>query len=448
MDPRFFHHNTHLIDPKEFEERDPQLRYVKKQPYVFHSKLILDFPIDTPGIYTLSGGRQIGKTTLLKQWMLYLLKKKINPKAIAFLSGELISDHFTLMHLLQQQLESMPKNQTTYVILDEVNYIKDWDKTIKYAADAGLLEHTELFLTGSDMGFIKEARMRFPGRRGKAARDFHLYPLSFRETVFLKQHLKPDADVSLKILYEEFEAYLVHGGFLTAMNDLAESKTISPSTLTTYSDWIRGDMLKRGKHEHYLREIVSAILKRYNSQITWNSLAKDQAIDHPNTVYDYIALMEELDAVFVQQALVEDKLTGAPKKARKVYFSDPFIYHALYAWIYPEMEPYKNQIQRHLHDPIIASSWVEGCAVTHYRRWFPTYFIKGSDGEVDIAYIHDQKFWPVEIKWTKQTHAKDLKQLLKYKNSLLLTKRQEPSHEGIPAIPLPVALFNLDRFGR
>ncbi len=84
MDPRFLHHNTHLINPKEFEDRDPQLRYLSQQPYVFHSKLIEKIPI-IPGIYTLSGGRQIGKSTLLKQWMLYLLRKKIPANALAFL---------------------------------------------------------------------------------------------------------------------------------------------------------------------------------------------------------------------------------------------------------------------------------------------------------------------------------------------------------------------------
>jgi len=68
--------------------------------------------------------------------------------------------------------------------LDEVTYIKDWDKAVKFAADAGLLEDTFLMLTGSDLSLIQEARMRFPGRRGSASIiNFHLYPLSFRETV-------------------------------------------------------------------------------------------------------------------------------------------------------------------------------------------------------------------------------------------------------------------------
>lgn len=445
MDPRFLHHNSHLIAIKEFEDRDPQLRYVSKQPYIFHSKLIEEFPIETPGIYTLAGGRQIGKTTLLKQWMFHLLRKKIPPKAIAFLSGELIQDQFMLMHILQRQLENMPQQKMKYLILDEVNYIKDWDKAIKYAADAGLLDETALFLTGSDTGFIKEARMRFPGRRGKAnIVDFHYYPLSFRETVFLKHRLKLEEDITIEELYSEFEAYLIHGGFLTAINDLAQNNVISSSTLTTYSDWIRGDILKRGKHEHYLREIILGILKRYGSQITWNSLSKDQAIDHPQTIYDYVTLLEDMDAVFVQKALMENELVGAPKKARKIYFADPFIYHALQAWIYPEIDPYKTQIIPELTNPQVVSNWVEGCTVTHYRRFYPTYYIKGTDAEVDIAYIKQNKFWPVEIKWTNQIHLKELKQLSKYKNSLLLTKKKEPDTLGpIPSIPLPLALFYL-----
>jgi predicted AAA+ superfamily ATPase len=74
----------------------------------------------------------------------------------------------------------------------------------------------------------------------------------------------------LDILFEEFDHYIVHGGFLTAINDVAKQNSVSPTTLATYSDWIRGDMLKRGKQENYLRELLSAIIDRYSSQVTWN----------------------------------------------------------------------------------------------------------------------------------------------------------------------------------
>jgi hypothetical protein len=72
---------------------------------------------------------------------------------------------------------------------------------------------------------------------------------------------------------------------------------IQPATYATYSDWIRGDMMKRGKQEHYLREILEGVLKRYASQVTWNGFAGDLSIDHPATVADYLALLERMDAV-------------------------------------------------------------------------------------------------------------------------------------------------------
>ncbi|MFX8945921.1 hypothetical protein ABTN08_19910, partial [Acinetobacter baumannii] len=85
----------------------------------------------------------------------------------------------------------------------------------------------------------QEARVRFPGRRGKASEvNFHLHPLSFSEVVRLKHPavLSPAID----LLYSEWGNYLLHGGYLTAINDMAEYGTILPATLSTYSDWIRG----------------------------------------------------------------------------------------------------------------------------------------------------------------------------------------------------------------
>ncbi len=439
MDPRFIPHNYHLVNPADFNSLDPQLLQLKKQNLIFHSPLIESFPNKIPGIYMLSGGRQIGKTTLLKQWMWQLLKQKVAPEAIAFLSGELIDDHHMLLHLLQQQLSSMPKVMK-YLILDEVSYIKDWDKGIKFAADTGLLDDTIFMITGSDMTIIQEARARFPGRRGKAlVQDFHLYPLSFGEFIDLKK-IDPN---HIDDLFIQFHEYLAHGGYMTAINDIAKFGKILEATLITYSDWIRGDMLKRGKHEVYLREILGGIIKRYGSQITWNTLAKDLSIDHPNTVSDYIHLLEAMDAIFVQSALLEDRLVAAPKKAKKLMFADSFIYHAVQYWLKPVQDPFKNQIQLAIEDSQISSYLVEACVATHYRRYYPTYYIKG-DGEVDIAYIKNKCFWPVEVKWTQQIQKSELKQLAKYKNGVVLTKRKEPmSLDPFPTIPVPLALLNL-----
>ena len=454
MDPRFLPHNSHLDDAQRFAETDPQLRHLAGCPYQHRSSLLDSLPTSAPGIYSLGGGRQTGKSTLLKQWMAELLGSGAPPESIAYFSGELIDDHHSLLLHVEDQLAAAPRAGLNYLIVDEVTYIRDWDKAIKYAADAGLLERTVLMVTGSDLGFIQDARMRFPGRRGAAdVADFHLHPLSFREFLTLEGgmnalngHLHDPSSIPddlLESAFTAFDRYLIHGGYLTGINDFAAHGTIRRSTLATYSDWIRGDVLKRGRREPYLREVLAAIVKRYATQVTWNALAQDLSIDHPRTVADYVALLERMDAVHVLPALIEDKLAAAPKKARKLVFSDPFILHAVRAWLTPVTDPFQQQIQAALGDPVWESKIVEACVASHFHRLHPTYYIK-AQAEVDVAYVRDGRFWPVEIKWTSQLRPKAIKQIARYDNGEIWSKsRRTGEINGVRVLPLPIQLLRM-----
>ena len=97
-----------------------------------------------------------------------------------------------------------------------------------------------------------------------------------------------------------------------------------------------------------------------------------------------------------------------------------------------------------LADPERTGLLVEACAVAHYSRRCPTYYIK-SEGEVGIAYVKDGRFWPVEIKWTGQLRPKTLKQISKYANSHILARRSASARiGGIPVEFLPQTLLRLD----
>lgn len=87
MDTRFLVHNLHLEGTDIFLAQDPQLRKLKSQVYIYTSSLLNEFPFKTAGIYTLTGGRQVGKTTLLKQWMARLLAEGVHANRIAFFPG-------------------------------------------------------------------------------------------------------------------------------------------------------------------------------------------------------------------------------------------------------------------------------------------------------------------------------------------------------------------------
>lgn len=455
LDPRFRPHNTHLDGGSVFRKRDPQLRLLAQQPLVHRYGLLDALPKSTPGVYSITGGRQVGKTTVLKQWMAELLDAGTPVGCLTYLTGELIDDHHVLVRLIEEALSNTEVG-LRYLLLDEVTYIKEWDKGIKYLADTGLLQDVVLVVTGSDSLVVRESRMRFPGRRGRSAQvDFHLYPLSFSDTLRLRKVLsaskldaiaKPDARVrpdTVVELLEAFDSYLLHGGYLTAINDIAREGRIVRSTLATYSDWIRGDVLKRGKRELFLREVLGAVVRRQGSQVTWNALAKDLSIDHPATVADYVDILTRMDILNLQAALREDTLTRAPKKARKASFTDPFIHHAVRAWLEPQEDPFDGQIRPALADPTSAAQLAEACLVSHLARLYPTHYIKAA-GEVDVAYVRGRRFWPVEVKWTRQLRPGDLKQIAKYENGVICTRRDATGEiAGVPTVPLPVFLLRL-----
>jgi uncharacterized protein len=444
MDTRFAIHNLYHESVSKYLEEDPHLRRLKNQPWVHRSKLLDEFPKEIPGIYMVGGGRQVGKTTVLKQWIAELLQNGISAQAIQFLTGELIDDHHSLLLFLKSFVEEGREAPRRFLILDEVTYIREWNKAIKYAADAGWLESTIFVLTGSDLNFLKEGLILLPGRRGKAGKvDFHLHPLSFRDFIHLKYGKNFDSN-QIQLLEQEFGHYLIHGGFLTAINDWERLGKIEDSTFRIYSDWIRGDALKRGKQESYLKEILAAIVKHNGSQVSWNTLCKSLSIDHPKTVSDYADLLSRMDCLYIQSALLEDKWAAAPKKPKKLVLVDPFIFHSVTAYLNSALssEIYKS-VQSALSNPELTGNLVENVVVSHYRRVAPTYYIK-AEGEVDLAVVKGNHFKPIEVKWTGQVRIKDLKQIRKYKNGLVLCRSTQTRIEGVETEFLPAHLYGLD----
>ena len=170
--------------------------------------------------------------------------------------------------------------------------------------------------------------------------------------------------------------------------------------------------------QRFLAEILGSVIRRYGSQVTWPSLAADRSIDHPMTVADYVQLLAQMDVLIVQHALREDRLTAAPKKARKVVLSDPFIFHAVRSWLDPVDDPFTAQTGPAVANREWAGKLAEACAAAHHYRMHPTYYIKG-DGEVDIAFVSGATFSPIEVKWTSQVRSTDLKQARKYRNSVI-----------------------------
>jgi hypothetical protein len=128
-----------------------------------------------------------------------------------------------------------------------------------------------------------------------------------------------------------------------------------------------------------------------------------------------------MNVLHIIEAVLEDKLTAAPKKNKKLHFQDPFIYHAVSSYVH---DADFTAITEDIRAPEFVSSLVESVCISHCNRHFKTYYISGKKGEVDIALVNNKKLLPVEVKWTSQIRPEELKQISLYDTGLILTKNQ------------------------
>lgn len=425
-------HNRFKQSLRMFVSSDPHLNALSQLTYQYDFNWWSSIEFDVSGIYILTGGRQVGKSTSCKLLIKECLhKKRFAKENILYLPCDEIFDAQHLSRVIRAYLDSIGSDRFL-LIIDEVTYVKDWDRVVKALADEGHFQKGICLLTGSDTIILKEAAMRFPGRRGIAdVTDFHLHPLSFKEYVDLVGNKKAKSLDKLEALFSD---YLLCGGYLRAINDLATHGKILDATFATYEQWIRGDFNKRGKREESLLSILSALLIIGVSTTSYTHLTQKIGLITVDTCIDYCHLLERMDILLTLQAYDQNNKRGFPRKDRKFHFLDPFIYHVIYRWV--KREGYLNKIN-------LENTLVEATVASHCSRTKRTFYFKGQ-GEIDVITFHDNKITAIEVKWANQLRATDLKMLKQFNHSVILVKKQMLGNiENIRCVPVYQYLYEL-----
>lgn len=404
-------HNRFKSSVADFQQMDPHLHALSQLTYQYSPRWWSALSFTTPGVYILTGGRQVGKSTSCKLLIDACLQHRhFLPQNMLYLPCDEIYDAKTLSETIRLFISNC-QDGLFLLVIDEVTFVKHWDRVIKALADEGAFRRGLCLLTGSDTLILKEAAMRFPGRRGDAAQtDFHVYPLSFSEYAHLRFADDAAREGSLPLLFQE---YLQCGGYLRAMNDLATYGEVTQATYSTYEQWIRGDFLRQGKHEETLIAVVQALLTIGVSQISYSKLTQKIGLISKETCIDYCRLLERMGVLIDLQAFDQNKQQGFPRKDRKFHFTDPFVQRTLVQWL----------VSRGVFNSpeIVESYLVEACVASHCHRWGRVFYFKG-EGEIDVILLQHQQVHAVEVKWSNQLRPHDLKLLKSFKNAIILTK--------------------------
>jgi uncharacterized protein len=158
-------------------------------------------------IVFLTGLRRIGKTTLMRLFIRYLIEnQRYEPKHVLYVSvDDYVLSKYTIIDIVERyrKIHRISSSQKITLFLDEVTYQKDFEKQLKTMVDS---YNTKIYASSSSAGFIKRGKKYLTGRNIVIEVD----PLDFEEYLQFRGINLKRSDKHL--VDEYFEEYLEFGG--------------------------------------------------------------------------------------------------------------------------------------------------------------------------------------------------------------------------------------------
>ncbi|MBR2299465.1 MAG: ATP-binding protein [Alphaproteobacteria bacterium] len=248
---------------------------------------------DKDTIKVITGIRRCGKSKMLECFASKLKAQGVTSKQIIKINFEEMGDgQITDAQTLHDKIDGIlkkNKDKMTYIMLDEVQKIPEWEKAV---ASLRLRKNADLYLTGSNAYMLSSELATFLSGRYV---EIKMLPLSFKE--FLSFHSFP-SDMSLE---RKFALYTKFGG-MPALKDFNFNEGQSYEILDgIYNTVLVKDVTSRVKTTnitaiekiiHFLADNISNITS--TNSIT-NTLYSARSIESKNNAYveGYINLLEK-----------------------------------------------------------------------------------------------------------------------------------------------------------
>ncbi|MDI6778466.1 MAG: ATP-binding protein [Patescibacteria group bacterium] len=304
-----------------------RLLYYSLIPHINHKNALV-----------ITGMRQVGKTTLMRQIFKEIGEK---PKVWFDLDNPLDQkvfediDYRNIFTRLAKTAE-IGENKRLFVFIDEIQNFPEITKVMKY-----LIDHfgVKFIVTGSSNFYLKNL---FPESLSGRKFLYDLSPLSFRECLYFKEKItlqKAQENDLEKLLrgndlfkFKKFELdyddYLRFGGFpeVVMTEDTDTKKEILKNI---FASFFEKDLKILSDHQdiRQLRDFILLLVPRVGSLLEISKLASELGIDRPK-VYGFL---EFLQGTFFIKLLPKfsRSIDRTVAGGRKVYFSDTGILNSI-----------------------------------------------------------------------------------------------------------------------
>jgi uncharacterized protein len=330
-----------------WQAADPHLRELREQPRRLPAPVLDEIDLVEPGVHTLRGPRQVGKSTALKL-LVERAREDRDAKRIVYLALDLLEDQpiaelaATIIRAKDLAVASGP----TLLLLDEITMIDGWQTAIKALWDDGSLRSDIVVCTGSSaVDLHRGVAERLPGRRGGGV-DHVLFPHSF--AAFARAiddaiPLSPELDIedlvspegreqllSARVFGPKLEAalerYLAFGGLPHAIAEACEGAwEPSERTLSIAYDALLREAQRRGAGRAAMNALLERLVRSLGSALSWTSVAQDMAVSQP-TARSYVEFFAAAYLLLPTYSWRSDSDGPALGRDKKVYFADPLLH--------------------------------------------------------------------------------------------------------------------------
>lgn len=319
----------------------------------------------------LTGARQVGKTTLVKDFAAK------NGMEYIYLNCDEPDVRELLNMPSSTQLRQLAGNKKI-VIIDEAQRIPEIGITAKLFVDN--IPEAQLVMTGSS-SFDMNNSLNEPLTGRKFI--FNLFPFSFSE---LSSH------TSILEEKRQIENRLIYGCYPDIVNNPSDEKE---RLIEVVSSYLFKDILAFGqiRKPDMLDRLLQALALQLGSEVSLNELASSLGIDK-NTISKYIDMLEKSYVIFSLYSFSRN-LRNELKKSRKIYFWDNGVRNAVIKNFNP---PEIRADKGHLWENYIIAERMK--YLNNIGSFANSYFWRNvQNKEIDYIEEYNGEINAYEIKW-------------------------------------------------
>ncbi len=329
-------------------------------------------------VLVLTGPRQVGKTTLLKQ----LVAASSEPAL--WLNADEPDVREQLATAGSIQLQNMLGNHRL-LLIDEAQRVNNIGLVLKILADQ--FPQVQVVATGSSSFELgNEINEPLTGRKW----EYQLYPFSTEELELHHGQLTERRNLEQRLIYGSYPDVVNHPA--DAIDRLME---LTQNYL--YKDLLGLELMRKPL---LLEKLLQALALQLGQEVTFHELGQLLGTEH-RTVEKYLQLLEKCYIVFTLPALSRN-LRNELKKGRKVYFVDNGVRNA----IVKNFNPLALRTDAGaLWENFIISErrkWLH-----YHRQWVNSYFWRThAQQEIDLIEEHSGRLHAYECKCNPRKQAK------------------------------------------